>query len=213
MIFFTEDPAIFDEGEFYTIQSMAGLPSLPPGRTLVSQSFAPTAEMAVTAWVNGNSCGQGQTMEVGSEVVYSIHVFADGPGGAAGCGEPGSKVTFWMGGQTMSPAATWTGSSITASAACIRTAAPANSRDSARTSAAGSPTACYSDRTYRRSGFVPHHPFPETHGTLTPTRSTGRLAEFTSTLTLPFPETHGTLTPHQSHLAGEAATPLPSLSW
>lgn len=35
MIFFTENPIVFEEGEFYTIQTMPGLPLLPPGRSLV----------------------------------------------------------------------------------------------------------------------------------------------------------------------------------
>jgi len=39
MIFFTEDPLVFGEGEFYTIQSMAGLPPLPPGRTVIGQGY------------------------------------------------------------------------------------------------------------------------------------------------------------------------------
>jgi hypothetical protein len=39
MFFFSPNPLIFDEGEFYTIQSMAGLPSLPPGRTAIGEGY------------------------------------------------------------------------------------------------------------------------------------------------------------------------------
>ncbi|NJN68058.1 MAG: hypothetical protein HC884_15785 [Chloroflexaceae bacterium] len=39
MIFFTPDELTFAEGEFYTIQSMADLPSLPPGKTVIGNSY------------------------------------------------------------------------------------------------------------------------------------------------------------------------------
>jgi hypothetical protein len=39
MIFFTDNPLNFDPGEFYAIQAMAGLPSLPPGRTVIGQGY------------------------------------------------------------------------------------------------------------------------------------------------------------------------------
>jgi subtilisin-like proprotein convertase family protein len=40
MTFFTENPIVFNEGEFYTIQGMAGLPTLPPGRTVIGQGYS-----------------------------------------------------------------------------------------------------------------------------------------------------------------------------
>jgi hypothetical protein len=40
MIFFTENPIVFQEGQFYTIQGMAGLPSIPPGRTVIGQGYS-----------------------------------------------------------------------------------------------------------------------------------------------------------------------------
>jgi len=40
MIFFTENPIVFEEGQFYTIQGMAGLPPLPPGRTVIGQGYS-----------------------------------------------------------------------------------------------------------------------------------------------------------------------------
>jgi hypothetical protein len=39
MIFFTENPVDFITGTFFTIQSMAGMPPLPPGRTLIGQGY------------------------------------------------------------------------------------------------------------------------------------------------------------------------------
>jgi subtilisin-like proprotein convertase family protein len=39
MIFFTANPLVFAEGQFYTIQGMAGLPALPPGRTVIGQGY------------------------------------------------------------------------------------------------------------------------------------------------------------------------------
>jgi hypothetical protein len=88
-------------------QNVQSPPATYYGPVLAGQGFTPTAEMAMTAWVNGNLCGQGQTMENDGQVVYSIHVLADGPGGATGCGAPGKDVTFWVGVQTMAPAAVW----------------------------------------------------------------------------------------------------------
>ncbi len=39
MFFFAANPLVFAEGEFYTVQDMAGLPSLPPGRTVVGHGY------------------------------------------------------------------------------------------------------------------------------------------------------------------------------
>jgi len=39
MIFFTENPLVFQEGQFYTIQGMAGLPTVPPGRAVIGQGY------------------------------------------------------------------------------------------------------------------------------------------------------------------------------
>ncbi len=89
------------------VQSVQSPPATYYGPILAGQGFTPTAEMAMTAWVNGTLCGQSQTMEVGGQVVYSIHVLADGPGGATGCGAPDKVVMFQVGSQTMAPAAVW----------------------------------------------------------------------------------------------------------
>jgi hypothetical protein len=39
MIFYNPNPVLFEEGEFYTIQDMAALPPLPPGRTAVGKGY------------------------------------------------------------------------------------------------------------------------------------------------------------------------------
>ncbi len=39
MTLYTANPLIFQEGDFYTIQSMAGLPALPPGRAVIGQGY------------------------------------------------------------------------------------------------------------------------------------------------------------------------------
>ena len=39
MIFFTSNPTIFEEGQFYTVQGMAGLPPLPPNKKVIGQGY------------------------------------------------------------------------------------------------------------------------------------------------------------------------------
>jgi hypothetical protein len=53
MIFFTEDPLIFEIGQFYTIQGMAGLPSTPLGRTVIGQGYR-LAATAGTPVISGS---------------------------------------------------------------------------------------------------------------------------------------------------------------
>jgi hypothetical protein len=60
----------------------------------------------VRAWVGGNLCGQGGTMEVGGQVVYAINVLAE-EGGSPGCGAAGRVVAFQVGSQIMSPTVVW----------------------------------------------------------------------------------------------------------
>jgi hypothetical protein len=107
------DPLVVSDMQ--VAQSMESPPATYYGPLLAGQGFTPTAGMAMTAWVAPSAgsgqgaklCGQGRTLEVGDEVVYSIHVSADGPGGAAGCGEPGRYVIFKVGSRLMSPAPVW----------------------------------------------------------------------------------------------------------
>jgi hypothetical protein len=93
-------------------QSGQGPPATYYGLVEGTGSFAPTAGLPVLAQVDGRLCGQSQTMEVNGEVVYSVNVFADGPGGAAGYGAPGREVTFEIGSQVMGTTAIWDNSRV-----------------------------------------------------------------------------------------------------
>ncbi len=66
----------------------------------------------VTAWINGLLCGRGQTLQAGQAIVYSVNVFADGPGGSTGCGARGRFVTFQINGQAVSAAHEWDNSRL-----------------------------------------------------------------------------------------------------
>jgi hypothetical protein len=48
MIFYTPNPVDFTQGTFFAIQAMAGLPALPPGRTLVGQGYSLVASQGAT---------------------------------------------------------------------------------------------------------------------------------------------------------------------
>jgi len=90
--------------------SADSLPSPPTtfyGPALSGASFAPAAGMTVTAWIDGHSCGQGRTRLVDGQVMYTINVFAEGPGGAPGCGAPGRLITFKIGSTAMNALAAW----------------------------------------------------------------------------------------------------------
>ena len=82
------------------------------GSVLAGSGFTPTAGMPVIAWVDGNLCGQSETLEVESQVVYSVNVFADGVGSSAGCGVPERLVTFQVSSQVMVPTAVWNNSRL-----------------------------------------------------------------------------------------------------
>jgi len=56
-------------------------------------TFRPTAGHSVTAFVDGQVCGRGDTLLDGGQVVYRIDVAADG-WAAPGCGAPGRAITF-----------------------------------------------------------------------------------------------------------------------
>ncbi len=61
----------------------------------------------VTAWINGVLCGQGQTQSLNNQVVYTLNVQPDAPGGKVGCGAAGRVVTFKIGTQAMSTSIGW----------------------------------------------------------------------------------------------------------
>ncbi len=92
--------------------SAQGPPATYYGPVLAGPGFTPTAGMLVTAWIDGNLCGQSETLEVSGQIVYTINVLAEGPGGAAGCGALGRVVTFQVGFQVMVSTAKWDNSRV-----------------------------------------------------------------------------------------------------
>jgi hypothetical protein len=90
-------------------QSELSVASLPPqvpatyyGRVLGGIGPGET----VRAWVDGNLCGQGQTMVADNRVVYAINVLAE-EGGLVGCGAVGREITFQVGSVMMYQTAVW----------------------------------------------------------------------------------------------------------
>jgi len=89
----------------------APMPQLAPPATYyglvnAGTGFTPTAGMTVTAYVNGNVCGQGQTQPITATIVYLIDVLADAPT-STGCGTLGQTVLFYVGAQVMTPTTRW----------------------------------------------------------------------------------------------------------
>jgi len=54
MIFFVENPEVFAVGEIYTVQSMAGMPALPPGKTTVGQGYRLVASPNITQTIEAS---------------------------------------------------------------------------------------------------------------------------------------------------------------
>jgi subtilisin-like proprotein convertase family protein len=94
------------------VQNMHIPPATYYGPVTPIEGFTPTAGMPVTARVNGNLCGQSQTLEVDGEIVYFIHVFADDSGAAAGCGAPGREVVLQVGTSEITATAAWDNSRL-----------------------------------------------------------------------------------------------------
>jgi uncharacterized repeat protein (TIGR01451 family) len=84
---------------------------MPPatyyGNVLPGPGFEPAIGMPVTAWVGDQLCGQGQVLEVDGQLVYSVNVFPDGPGGRTGCGTPDQRITFRVNSQAVVPTTVW----------------------------------------------------------------------------------------------------------
>jgi hypothetical protein len=81
MIFFTENPAAFGDGELYTIQSMASLPPLPTGKVAIGQAYALVGSPSITQAIAGSVSFQYLSMDVllegADEEELAIH-FWDG---------------------------------------------------------------------------------------------------------------------------------------
>jgi len=75
------------------------------GQVLTSAAFTPTAGASVTAYVDGQPCGQGRTLNVNGDIVYTLNV---GYTPAVGlCGAPGELVTFQVGAIMMDTTTLW----------------------------------------------------------------------------------------------------------
>jgi hypothetical protein len=101
------------EGEYQRqAVSLQSPPATYYGPVLSSNAFTPTLGMTVTAWIDGHQCGQSETLEMDGQVVYSLNVFADGPGGAVGCGAADKTVAFQVGSQMMYSKPEWDNSRV-----------------------------------------------------------------------------------------------------
>jgi hypothetical protein len=76
-IYFTENPIIFEEGDFFTIQTMAGLPEPPAGRTVIGSGYnlvatagAPVTEGSVSVQYLGSAILQAGVNEEDLRLYY-----------------------------------------------------------------------------------------------------------------------------------------------
>jgi len=78
--------------------------ALPPatlyGIVPARDGFVPMAGVTLTAFINGVACGQAVTLDYGGQIVYVLHVFAEGLG-TEGCGASGRVVTVKAGATTL----------------------------------------------------------------------------------------------------------------
>jgi hypothetical protein len=83
---------------------------MPPatfyGAVTGGSRFTPAAGQSVLTMVGDAICGQGQTRSVAGLVVYSVAVESLGPQ-MPGCGAPGLRVRFIVGGHALAPDAPW----------------------------------------------------------------------------------------------------------
>jgi hypothetical protein len=89
------------------VQSNLSPPATYYGVVQAGSGFTPTAGMSVMAYVNSTICGQGQTQNVGGQIVYHVNVFAAGNENGGNCGVLGRTVTFQVGARVMTTTAAW----------------------------------------------------------------------------------------------------------
>lgn len=77
------------------------------GTIQAGSGFTPTAELPVTAYVDGIVCGEGATQEADGQIIYALEVSADEAGFSEGCGRTDRTVTFQVGDTPMATTATW----------------------------------------------------------------------------------------------------------
>lgn len=77
------------------------------GIVVATTDFTPQAGMTITAWIEGQQCGQSQIQEQGGQLVYVIKVAADDATSYSGCGGFGRTVTFQIEGVNMNSQIGW----------------------------------------------------------------------------------------------------------
>ncbi|MCP4537493.1 MAG: hypothetical protein GY832_10135 [Chloroflexi bacterium] len=87
-----------------------GPPATYYGVVSPGATFVPVAGMTVSAYVEGKLCGQGETLSVGGDIVYSVNVGYTPAGGT--CGDSGQIVMFQVGSTMMSTTAEWNNNDV-----------------------------------------------------------------------------------------------------
>jgi hypothetical protein len=98
-------------GQIQSAEAGSGPPATYYGAVLSSPALTPTVGMAVTAWIEGNPCGQTQTISGDlhgqAQVVYAINVIGENPTSPNGCGTAGKTVSFRLNDQAVQPTTPW----------------------------------------------------------------------------------------------------------
>ena len=84
-------------------------PQSPPATYFgtVDPALTDQANQIVTAWIDGQQCGQGKTYDDGTgNIHYLIHVSGDGPNGG-GCGSTKGTIAFQVAGKLVAETAIW----------------------------------------------------------------------------------------------------------
>lgn len=83
------------------------VPATYSGLVLAGPGFTPAAGMRVIASINSHECGESLTQLIDDQVVYSINVVAEGPGGVSNCGAADRMMLFRIASIPMAPIAIW----------------------------------------------------------------------------------------------------------
>jgi hypothetical protein len=88
--------------------SLIGPPATYYGTLTESNSFVPQAGMTLTAWIDGNLCGQTTTVLLNGQIVYVIDIAsALDLQHLTGCGLPGKVVRFQVNGYNVLSTVPW----------------------------------------------------------------------------------------------------------
>jgi hypothetical protein len=106
-VYVTEPITMHLSGGTNSIQNIHTPPATYYGTVLSGPGFTPTAGMQVTAWIEGNHCGHGETLEANGQIVYVIHVLADNIEDTSRCGVDGRWIAFQVESRMMSRYVIW----------------------------------------------------------------------------------------------------------